>query len=290
MVCNHCFFGAKQLSLQPNFAIMKKGFYTLLLGLLLLTSCSKYNNLLSTSDVECKYEAAKAYFISREYGKAAPLLEDIVSMLKGNRNAEESLYMLAMCYYESGDYETASQYFKTYYTSYQRGMYNELARFYCGKSLYKNIPVPELDQSSTHAAIQELQLFLEYYPATQYRADVHEMLFAMYDILVEKDYLSAKLYYDLGSFDLMRNNYQACIVTAQNALKEYPYTKLREELSILILRAKYKMATKSVEEKKVDRFRDAVDEYYAFKNEFPESKYLDEAEKYFREAQKELNE
>ena len=287
---NHCFFCVKLLSLQPNFAIMKKGFYTLLLGLLLLTSCSKYNNLLKTNDVECKYEAAKAYFISREYGKATPLLEDIVSMLKGNRNAEESLYMLAMCYYESGDYETASQYFKTYYTSYQRGMYNELARFYCGKSLYKNIPVPELDQSSTHAAIQELQLFLEYFPATQYRSDVHEMLFAMYDILVEKDYLSAKLYYDLGSFDLMRNNYQACIVTAQNALKEYPYTKLREELSILILRAKYKMATKSVEEKKVDRLRDAVDEYYAFKNEFPESKYLDEAEKYFREAMKELNE
>ena len=290
MVNNHCFFCVKLLSLQPNFAIMKKGFYTLLLGLLLLTSCSKYNNLLKTSDVECKYEAAKAYFIAREYGKAAPLLEDIISMLKGNRNAEESLYMLAMCYYESGDYETASQYFKTYYTTYQRGVYNELARFHCGKSLYKSIPVPELDQSSTHSAIQELQLFLEYYPATQYRADVQDMLFAMYDILVEKDYLSAKLYYDLGSFDLMRNNYQACIVTAQNALKEYPYTKLREELSILILRAKYKMAEKSVEDKKVDRYRDAVDEYYAFKNEFPESKYLEEVEKYYQEALKEVNE
>ena len=269
---------------------MKKGFYTTLLGLLLFTSCSKYNNLLKTSDVECKYEAAKAYFIGREYGKAAPLLEDIVSMLKGNRNAEESLYMLAMCYYESGDYETASQYFRTYYTSYQRGAYNELARFYCGKSLFKNIPVPELDQSSTYSAIQELQLFLEYYPATKFRQETQDMLFAMHDILVEKDYLSAKLYYDLGSFDLMRNNYQACIITAQNALKEYPYTKLREDLSILILRAKYKMALKSVEEKKVDRYRDTVDEYYAFKNEFPESKYLEEAEKYYNEALKEVNE
>ena len=116
------------------------------------------------------------------------------------------------------------------------------------------------------------------------------MLFDMYDILVEKDYLSAKLYYDLGSFDVMRNNYQACIVTAQNALKEYPYTKLREDLSILILRAKYKMALKSVEEKMADRYRDTIDEYYAFKNEFPESKYLEEAEKYYQEALKEVNE
>ena len=93
---------------------MKNRFCILLLGLLLLTSCSQYNNLLKTTDVECKYEAAKAYFIGRDYAKAAPLLEELISMLKGNRNAEESLYMLAMCYYESKDYETSSQYFKTY--------------------------------------------------------------------------------------------------------------------------------------------------------------------------------
>ena len=150
--------------------------------------------------------------------------------------------------------------------------------------------MPELDQTSTYNAIQELQLFIEYYPTSEYKREAQEMLFAMHDILVEKDYLSAKLYYDLGSFDVMRNNYQACIVTAQNALKDYPYTKLREDLSMLILRAKYKMAYKSVEDKKVDRYRDAVDEYYAFKNEFPESKYLEEAEKYYREALKVVNE
>ena len=46
------------------------------------------------------------------------------------------------------------------------------------------------------------------------------------------------------------------------------------------------MAHKSVEEKKIERYREAIDEYYAFKNEFPESKYLDEAEKYFKESKK----
>ena len=269
---------------------MRNGIYTFLLGILLLTSCSQYNNLLKTSDVECKYEAAKAYYLSGEYDKATPLLEGLVSMLKGNRNGEESLYMLAMCYYESGDYDTASQYFKTYYSNYQRGVYAEHARFHCGKSLYKNIPEPELDQSSTYKAIQELQLFVEYYPISRYKQETQEMLFAMYDILVEKDYLSAQLYYNLGSFDKMRNNYQACIVTAENALKDYPYTKLREDLTILILRAKFQMAKNSVEDKKVDRYRDAIDEYYAFKNEFPESKYLEEAEKYYKESLKEVNE
>ena len=67
---------------------------------------------------------------------------------------------------------------------------------------------------------------------------------------------------------------------------QYPYTRFREDLSILILRAKYDMAKASVDEKKSDRMRETVDEYYAFKNEFPESKYLKDAERIFKESQK----
>ena len=84
----------------------------------------------------------------------------------------------------------------------------------------------------------------------------------------------------------MGNNYLSCVITAQNALQDYPYTDYREDLSILILRAKYEMAVNSVEDKKMDRYRETVDEYYAFKNEFPESKYLKEAERIFKDYQK----
>ena len=82
------------------------------------------------------------------------------------------------------------------------------------------------------------------------------------------------------------NNYESCVITAQNALKDYPYTNMREDLSILILRAKYEMAVFSVEDKREERYREAVDEYYAFKNEFPESKYMKDADRIFKEAQK----
>ena len=104
------------------------------------------------------------------------------------------------------------------------------------------------------------------------------------DVLAKKIYLSAKLYYDLGDLAYIGNNYQASIVTAQNALKDYPYTNLREELSILILRAKYQMAHKSIEAKKLERYRNTIDEYYAFKTEFPDSKYMKEADKFYKEA------
>ncbi len=47
----------------------------------------------------------------------------------------------------------------------------------------------------------------------------------------------------------MGNNYQSAIITAQNALKEYPYTRYKETLSMLILKSKYQEAVQSIEKK-----------------------------------------
>ena len=84
------------------------------------------------------------------------------------------------------------------------------------------------------------------------------------------------------------NNYEACVVTARNAINEYPYAKQREQLSALVVMAKYKLAEQSVESKKDERFRETIDEFYGFKNEFPESKYMKELEKIRKDSEKKV--
>ena len=269
---------------------MRKLAYILLLAVMVFASCDTFNKVYKSSDINYKYETAKAYYLDGHYSKASQLLETMVTMLKGSDKAEESLILLARCYYNSQDYETASQYFKVYYTNYPRGEFAEYARFYSGKSLFEGITEPELDQSNTYTAISELQLFMEYFPYSDYRSEAQDMILRMHELLVEKEYLSAKLYYELGDYmAYMGNNYQACIITAQNVMNDYPYTSFREELSILVLRARYKMALHSVENKKMERYRATIDEYYAFKTEFPSSKHLKEADKYYKEAMKFVN-
>ena len=275
---------------------MKKYIIIALVSGSVLTSCGEYNKVLKSTDYEYKYEAAKSYFGKGQNTKAAAILEELITILKGTDKAEESLYMLGMTYYNQGDFITASHYFSTYYNTYPRGTYTEQARFYSGKALFLDTPEPRLDQSSTYKAIQELQMFMEYFPASNRHQEAQQMIFDLQDKLVMKDYMAARLYYDLGSYtgnssySTTGNNYLACIVTAQNALKDYPYTKLREDISILLLRAKYDMAKESVEEKKGERMRDAIDEYYAFKNEFPESKYTKEVENIYKDAKKYVKE
>ena len=258
-----------------------------LLATVVLSSCTQYAKVQKSMDYDYKYELAKAYYMEGEYSQSSSLLEDVLAFMKGTMHAEESLYMLSMCYYNMEDYVTASQYFTTYFNTYPKGVYAELARFMSAKALYQDTPDPRLDQSSTIRAINEIQVFMEYYPYSQYRKSAHDMLYELHDRLVEKEYRAAQLYFDLGNY--MGNNYQACIITAQNALNDYPYTKLREELSILILRAHFHMAKESVAEKMLDRYRDTIDEYYSFKNDYPESVYMKEADKIYRDAQKALN-
>lgn len=259
---------------------------------LLLTSCTEYNNVLKTTDYEYKYDAAKAYFVKGQYSKASYLLTELLAMMKGTIYGEESLYMLALSEYYCGNYDTSSAYFKKYYQSYPKGQYAEQACFYSGKALYQDVPDARLDQSATYAAIQEFQNFLDLYPYTKYKDEANNLLMNLQDKLVEKEYIAAKLYYDLGDYTGNciggGSNYEACIVTAQNALNDYPYARpeRREDFSILLLRARYHLAMQSVAEKQDERFRAAIDEYYAFVNEFPESKYLDEAQRMLKTSEK----
>lgn len=256
----------------------------------IFTSCGDYNLVVKSTDYEYKYEAAKQFYAEGQYNRAATLMQDVIMALKGTDKGEESLFMTGMSHLYARNYEAATSYFRKYYETYPRGIFTEEARFYCGKALYENTPEPKLDQTATYEAVSEFQSFLELYPESQLRERAQNMIFALQDKLVEKEYLSAKLYYDLGTYfgncTTGGSNYQACIVTAQNAIKDYPYTTRREEFAILILKAKFELAENSVAAKKEERYHDAIDEYYGFTNEYPESKYMKTAQDLFMKAKK----
>ena len=55
---------------------------------------------------------------------------------------------------------------------------------------------------------------------------------------------------------------------------------------MLILKARYQEASISVDERKADRFREVVDEYYSYINNYPDSPHRDEAENIFKVAQR----
>lgn len=257
----------------------------LLLPLLaMLASCTEYTKVMKSRDVDYKFDYAKRAFEEKKYVQASTILNDIYTPLRGTSKGEEALFLLAMAYYENQDYTNSNVFFKTYYQRYPKGKFAELSHFYSGYGFYLDSPDAQLDQTYTIKAIEELQNFLERYPKSEKVAEAQQAIFEMQDKLTLKELQNAQLYYNLGNF--MGNNYESAVIVAQNALKDYPFSKYREDFEFLILKSKYQQARNSVAEKMSDRYSDVVDEYYSFVNNFPESNHLKEAQTIFKIAEK----
>ena len=271
---------------------MKKSVIICSCAMALLTSCAgEFNKVYKSTDTDYKYEFAKEAFASGKFQQASALLEELITVKKGTEEAQESLYMLAMAQYCNGDFDAASVTFKKYLSSYPRGIYAEAAGYYVGQSLYESAPEPRLDQTPTIGAINAYQQFMDLFPDSKLRKNAQERLYELQDKLVTKELLSAQLYFNRGGYfgNINKNdesNYTSCIITAQNALKQYPYSKHREDFALLIMKSKFELAENSTDDKRLDRYRDAEDECYGFINEYPDSKNVRTAEKYIVKCKK----
>ena len=274
---------------------MKKKMFILASIALMMGSCaSEFNKVYKSTDTDLRYEYAKEAFAMGKFTQASTLLEELITVKKGSDEAQECLYMLGMAQYCNRDYEAASATFKKYGSSYPRGIYAESAAFYVGQSLYESAPEPRLDQSPTIGAINAYQQFLDLHPDSKLRAEAQQRLYELQDKLIVKELLSAQLYYNLGGYfgNINKNdesNYNSCIITAQNALKQYPYSEHREDFSLLIMKSKYELAQNSTEDRRLERYRDAEDECYGFINEYPDSKNVSLAEKFIARCKKVIN-
>ena len=271
---------------------MKKNVFILLCMALTLGSCAgEFNKVYKSNDIDYKYEYAKEAFARGKFQQAQTLLEELITAKKGSDEAQECLYMLAMAQYCNRDYEAASVTFKKYGTSYPRGVYAENAAYYVGQALYESAPEPRLDQSPTIGAINAYQQFLDLFPDSRLRTAAQDRLYELQDKLIMKELLSAELYYNLGGYfgNINKNdesNYTSCIITAQNALKQYPYSDHREDFALLIMKSKFELAENSTEDRRLERYRDAEDECYGFLNEYPDSKNVNLANKMINKCKK----
>ena len=251
------------------------------------TSCTEYQQVLKSKEPDLKYQKALTYFNDEQYIKAQSLLDDVTSYYRGTDRSQDVLAYLARCYIGQKDYQSASEYYQAYIRNYPKGRYITEARFQVGHCYYLDAPDARLDQSVTKKGIEFFTQFVELHPESPYAEQAYQEMSELYDKLAEKEYLSAKLYYNLGTY--LGNNYLSAEIVAKNALKDYPTNKYQEELNWIILQAKYQQTLNSVEVKKNERARETEDEYYSFIAEFPDSKHRSAAERIGKEVQKMLD-
>ena len=256
------------------------------LSILLLgfSACGEYQAILKSKDPDLKYQKALTYFNDKQYVKAQTLLDEVTSYYRGTDRSQDILVYLSRSYMGQKNYSSAAEYYQAYIRNYPKGRYIIEARFQVGHCYYLDAPDARLDQTETKKAIEFFTQFVEFYPESPYAEQAYQEMNELYDKLAQKEFLSAKLYYNLGTY--LGNNYLSAEIIAKNALKDYPTNKYQEELNWIILQSKYQQLVNSQDSKREERARDTEDEYYSFVTQYPNSKHITAAERIHRELNK----
>jgi outer membrane protein assembly factor BamD len=252
-------------------------------GFIIISACSEYEQAMKSEDVNVKFRKAFYYYKRGEFVRASSLFEQLAPLTRGTRRADSVYFFQAMTQYKLNDYIIAGHYFNSFVKMYENSIYIEEATYMEAYCYYLQSPRPELDQTSTYQALDAFRLFMIRYPHSSRIAEVQRLIKELNEKLMEKDFIAAKLYYNIA-------DYKAAVVAFNSCLIEYPDSKFREEIMFLLLKSKYFLAVNSIPSKQIERYQDTVDEYYSFVAEFPESMNKLEANDIYQNSSKYITE
>ncbi|NCI49844.1 outer membrane protein assembly factor BamD [Sediminibacterium roseum] len=240
---------------------------------LFASSCSnKFGKIMKSKDYEYKYKMAEQYYANKNYVYAQQLFEDIFPYVKGTTRYEDMYYKFAYSYYYQKDYLNAEQLFKSFVENFPtspKGEECDYMRAYC---FYKQSPKVELDQTNTNKTMQLMQAFINTHPTSPRVKDASELIDVCREKLEQKESNAAELYYNLGY-------YKAAAIAYSNVAENFPDSKKGDEYKYQTIKAYYKYAEMSYEEKQPERFGKVLAECNEFNERFADSKYLADVNK-----------
>lgn len=248
----------------------------LLFGCILLTcfSCTtKFGKVLKSKDLEYKYKMAEQYYANKKYDNAQQLFEEVTAYLRGTPRYEDLIYKMAYAYYHTKDFANAENIFKSfteYFPSSAKTEECEYMRAYC---YFKQSPKVDLDQTNTFKSMALMQAFINTHPTSARVKDATDIIDKAREKLEAKEFKSAELYYNLGF-------YKAAAIAFANVSDDFPDSKKADEYKFLVIKAYYKYAENSYEEKQKERYQKVITECADFLERFSDSKYVDDVNKY----------
>ena len=259
---------------------MKNLFYILLISIT-FSACSKYQQVLKSTDLEHKFEMAKKYYDEEQYFKALPIFDELNTLYRGTSKAEEVYYYLAYTHYGLSENLVAGYHFRNFALTFPNSKHAEEMAYMNAYCYYLESPSYSLDASHTFEAINELQYFIDRYPSSDKISESNKLIDELREKLEQKAYNIARLYYDT-------EDYKSAIVSLKNVLLDYPDTDFSEEIHFLILDANHLLASNSVSSKQKERWGSTIGAYHQFVDKFQNSEKLKDAESIYNKANKQL--
>ncbi len=264
------------------FKSMRASLLVIVGSLLVLTSCSEYQKVLSSDDSSKKYAVADSLYKVGKYRKALKLMEQIVPAYRGKPQAQRLMFIYANTFYELEDYYLAGYQFERFEQSYPSSDSVEVAAYRSARSFYELSPRYSLDQEDTYIAIEKLQVFMNNYPNSKFSKEANSLINELQIKLEKKDFEISKQYYTI-------RDYKPSIKENNNFISSFPGTKFREESMYVTFNSMYEIAINSIELKKRERLNELKDYIKLILDYYPETTFIVDLEKKTKIINKELN-
>jgi len=259
---------------------MKK-IVSLLLFVILFSSCSEYQKALKKDDVAIKFEMGTKLYDAGSYTKAIRLFEQIAPAYRGKPQAEKLFYMFAQSYYKTKQYYLAGYQFESFVSGYPKSEKVQEAAYLGAKSYSMLSPVFSLDQTDTFKAIDKLQVFIDTYPNSEYLGEANEAVRVLSEKIEKKVYENAKGYNTISDF-------KSALVALDNFIADYPGTPFKEDALFYKFDSAYQLAINSVPGKMEERLNVAIVAHSSLMKFNADTKYKEKATEMLARVEKDL--
>ncbi len=251
-----------------------KVFLSVILSALVLCSCSsKFGKILKSKDNDYKLKMAEQYYATKKYDKAQQLFVEVLPYYKGDTRFEDIYYKYAYCSYYLKDYVNSENLFKTYTESFPNSPKAEECEYMRCMSFYKQSPKVDLDQTNTVKTISLMQAFINTHTGSSRVADATRIIDECREKLELKEFKSAQLYYNIGS-------YKAAAVAYTSLMADYPDSEKSDAYKLESIRSYYRYAELSYIDKQTERYEQVLAECTDFNERFPDSKLKTDVAEY----------
>jgi outer membrane protein assembly factor BamD len=238
-----------------------------------VVSCSKFAKVQKSTDYEYKLKKADEYYNNKKFNQAQQLYQELFPIFKGNPKFEELFYKFAYCSYYLKDWLQAENLFKQFTEVFPTSARAEEMEYMRAYTYYRQSPKQDLDQTNTLKAIGLMQTFINTHPGSQRLAQANKIIDELRNKLEAKDYRSAELYFNMG-------HYRAAAIAFTSLINSFPDTQKGDEYKLQAIKSYYLYAENSIENKKVARYEQVINEVNDFYDRFPESNLTKDAERY----------
>jgi outer membrane protein assembly factor BamD len=213
------------------------------ISIYLLTGCGGSIDT-ATLTPEEHYEYAKSLYDDEDYEEAINQFQSIVLQYPGSTVNDDAQYYLGMTYFNRGEYLLSAYEYSRLIKNIPASSYVPMAQFMLAESYYQLSPSYKLDQVYSKKALEEFQVFIDFFPTDPKAEEAERKIYEMNMKLAEKEFQSAYIYEKMEYYNAAIMYYDYVKDTYHDT--EFAEMALYNKIMILLLKERETEALRNI--------------------------------------------